>query len=84
MPNTPPQLVAIACLVMAAQGEYHVERFLRERDEYLRSFIEIPADDQLDGGTPLNHSHRNVPMEWKLPQIPRTPPHLTQHQSSKR
>ena len=38
-------------MFLAAGAEYHIERFLKDREDHLRTFIKLPEDDKLDGNT---------------------------------
>ena len=48
-PALPGQVLALSCMFLAAGAEYHIERFLKDREDHLRTFIKLPEDDKLDG-----------------------------------
>jgi hypothetical protein len=50
-PALPGQVLALSCMFLAAGAEYHIERFLKDREDHLRTFIKLPEDDKLDGNT---------------------------------
>jgi len=40
--------LAVACLCASVAGEYHVQKFLNDREAYLSAMIDVPPPDKID------------------------------------